>query len=57
MEALLFIQPLYVSCRVIQDERSIFWEVTVSVNVRKVHTNMWMITEVEMFESANTKAL
>jgi len=45
----------------IQEDRSIFWEVIVLVIVRnKVHMNIClilMVTQIQLFEFRNTKAL
>jgi phosphopantetheine adenylyltransferase len=42
--------------RVIQEERSIFWEVIVSVIVRKEKKNtLTCVTKIELFESTNDK--
>jgi hypothetical protein len=47
--------------RVIQGERSIFWEVIVSVIVRKKFiltcVQVWMVTEIELFESPDSTPL
>jgi len=44
-----------------QEERSVFWEVTLAVIVRtKIHLNMCIIlkfAEIQQFESTNTRAL
>jgi hypothetical protein len=46
---------------VIQEERSIFWEGIVYVIVRKTFiwtcVYRWTVTEVELFDSTNTKPL
>jgi hypothetical protein len=48
--------------RVVREERSVFWEMLALLIVRKkyVHMNMYliqMVTEIELFESTNTKPL
>jgi hypothetical protein len=48
-------------CRMIQEDRSIFWELTVIVgggdSSHEHMSQFWMVTEMKLFESTNTKAV
>jgi hypothetical protein len=57
-----FLSDLWNLYSVIQEERSVFWDVVVSVIVRQTdslygHVQLWLATEVELLESANIKTL
>ena len=55
-----FLSDLWNLYRVIQEERSVFWEVVVSVIVRESlygHVQFWLAAEMELLECTNIKAL